>query len=246
MLAGLRLASDIEVRNLLVFVDSQLVANQIKGSYEARQPIIKLYLDKAKELLNGFKSYTIEHIRRNQNKKAEALSKLASMVFAHQLTKEVLVEVLAERSIKSKEVADVIVEEGSNWMTLTREYLISGILPEDPKLSRKIRVKAPQYRLIGDHLYRRSFLSPWLRCVGPKQASNIIYEVHEGSCSLHAGPRSVVSKIMKLGHYWPSMHRDAMDIIHKCEACQIHSKVPRLPKQDMTSVTSVIRENQSI
>jgi ribonuclease HI len=65
LLAGLRLARDMEVRHLLVFVDSQLVANQIKGSYEARQPTIKLYLDKAKELLKGFESYTIEHVRRN-------------------------------------------------------------------------------------------------------------------------------------------------------------------------------------
>ena len=159
------------------------------------------------------------------------------MAFAH-LTKEVLVEVLADRSIQRKEISDVITEEETNWMTPIREYLISGILPEDPKLARKVRIKAPQYRLIGEYLYRRSFLSPWLRCVGPKQAANIIYEVHEGSCSLHAGPRSVVSKIMKLWYYWPSMHMDAIEIIHKCEACQIHSKVPRLPKQDMTSVTS--------
>jgi hypothetical protein len=159
------------------------------------------------------------------------------MAFAH-LTKEVLVEVLAERSIKSREVADVIVEEGSNWMTPIRDYLIIGIILEDLKLARKVRIKAPQYRLIGDHLYRRYFLSPWLRCVRPKQASNIIFKVHEVSCSLHAGPQSIVSKIVKLGYYWPSMHRDAMDIIHKCEACQIHSKVPRLPKQEMTSVTS--------
>ena len=63
------------------------------------------------------------------------------MAFAHQ-TKEVLVEVLAERSIQRKEVSDVICEEESNWMTPIREYLISGILPEDPKLARKVRIKA--------------------------------------------------------------------------------------------------------
>ena len=159
MLAGLLLARDTEVRHLLVFVDSQLVANQIKGSYEARQPTIKQYLDKAKEILNGFASYTIEHVKRNQNKKADALSKLASMSFAH-LTKEVLVELLAERSIQRKEVSDVIFEEESNWMTPIREYLISGILPEDPKLPRKVKNKGPQYKLIGDNLYRRSFLTP--------------------------------------------------------------------------------------
>ena len=97
------------------------------------------------------------------------------MAFAH-LTKE-LVEVLAERSIQRKEVSDVIFEEESNWMTPIREYLISGILPEDPKLARKIKIKAPQYKLIGDNLYRRSLLTNWLRCVGQKQASNIIHEM---------------------------------------------------------------------
>lgn len=69
LLAGLRLARDMEVRHLLVFVESQLVANQIKGSYEARQPTIKQYLDKSKEILNGFESYTIEHVRRNKIRK---------------------------------------------------------------------------------------------------------------------------------------------------------------------------------
>ncbi|GKF85566.1 reverse transcriptase domain-containing protein, partial [Tanacetum coccineum] len=106
------------------------------------------------------------------------------------------------------------------------------------KKARKLRVKAPQYRVIDGNLYRKSYLSPWLRCVGPIQAKSIIQEVHQGSCGMHAGPRSVVSKIMKLGYYWPSMHIDAKAKIQKCEACQIHSSVPRMPKQDMTSITS--------
>ncbi|GJT90686.1 reverse transcriptase domain-containing protein [Tanacetum coccineum] len=55
---------------------------------------------------------------------------------------------------------------------------------------------------------------------------------------MHTGSRSVVSKIMKLGYYCPSMHIDAKALIHRCEACQIHSSVPRKTKQDMTSITS--------
>ncbi|GJR40955.1 reverse transcriptase domain-containing protein [Tanacetum coccineum] len=82
------------------------MVNQIKGLFEARQPRIKQYLQKVKEILKGFDTYTIEHIRRNQNKKADALSKLASMTFEH-LTKEVLVEVL----VKSPSHADNIIKE---------------------------------------------------------------------------------------------------------------------------------------
>ncbi|GJW84618.1 putative reverse transcriptase domain-containing protein [Tanacetum coccineum] len=77
---------------------------------------------KTKDALKGFDSYTIEHIRRNQNKKADALSKLASMNFEH-LTKEVLVEVLAKRSIEEKEILQVETKEEESWMTIIHEYL---------------------------------------------------------------------------------------------------------------------------
>ncbi|GJU49578.1 reverse transcriptase domain-containing protein [Tanacetum coccineum] len=43
--------------------------------------------------------------------------------------------------------------------------------------------------MVEENLYRRSYLSPWLRCVRPMLAKKIIKEVHEGSCGMHSGPR---------------------------------------------------------
>ncbi|GKE98850.1 reverse transcriptase domain-containing protein, partial [Tanacetum coccineum] len=48
----------------------------------------------------------------------------------------------------------------------------------------------------------------------------------------------VVAKAMNLGYFWPSMHRDAKELIKACDDCQAHASVPRLPKADMISVTS--------
>nr|GFC69414.1 reverse transcriptase domain-containing protein [Tanacetum cinerariifolium] len=76
-------------------------------------------------------------------------------------------------------------------------------------------------------LYKRSFLTPWLRCVGPLQAEYAMKEIHKGSCSKHAGPRSVVAKAIRLGYFWPTMHKDAQDMIRKCSDCQIHRPVTR-------------------
>ncbi|GKC94235.1 reverse transcriptase domain-containing protein [Tanacetum coccineum] len=86
-------------------------ASSSDGSCVARQPVIKQYLDKTKEVLKSFNSYSMEHIKRDQNKKADALSKLALMTFSR-LAKEVLVEVLPEKLIAQKEVIDIIKEEG--------------------------------------------------------------------------------------------------------------------------------------
>nr|GEZ52490.1 reverse transcriptase domain-containing protein [Tanacetum cinerariifolium] len=150
----------------------------------------------------------------------------------------VLVEVLKDKSIKEKEVTTVVKEDRSTWMTPIVEYLKEGTLPSDRKEARKLRIKARQYELMKGILYRRSFLTPWLRCVGPLQAEYVIREIHKGSCSMHARPRSVVAKAIRLGYYWPTMHRDARDMIRKCNDCQMHRPIKRNPQQPLTPITT--------
>ena len=53
---------------------------------------------------------------------------------------------------------------------------------------------------------------------------------------MHYGPRTVVAKLLRQGYYWPTMHRDAKEEIDKCDSCQIHSPVPKLPKTILTSI----------
>nr|GEU42506.1 reverse transcriptase domain-containing protein [Tanacetum cinerariifolium] len=232
------IAKEMRVQELTIFVDSQLVANQVNGLFEARQTVIKQYLDKAKELLANFSCHTKEHIKRDQTKKEDALSKLALMTFS-KLAKKVLVEVIKDKSITQKEFANVTHKKEDSWMIPILEYLQFGKLPDDPQKARKLRIKALLYRIMDGTLYRRSYLSPWLRCVGETQAKSIFQEVHQGSCGMHAGPQSVVLKIIRLGYYWSSMHKDATSLIQRCETCQIHSPIPRKPKQEMTSIMSV-------
>nr|GEX70535.1 reverse transcriptase domain-containing protein [Tanacetum cinerariifolium] len=162
LLSGLRIAKEIEIHKLIIFVDSQLVANQFKGIFKARQTTIKHYLEKPMDLMSSFHTYLIKHIKREQYKKANPLSKLASMTFS-KLTKEVLVEVIQNKSIAKKEVANIVQEEGDNWMTPIREYLKSRTLPNDPQKARNLCIKDPLYKMIEEKLYRRSYLSPWLR-----------------------------------------------------------------------------------
>ncbi|GJU87036.1 reverse transcriptase domain-containing protein [Tanacetum coccineum] len=161
LIAGLRIAAQMGVCNVHVSVDSKLVANQVLGTYVAKEENMIKYLEKAKSLVSGFTNFSISQVPRSKNKKSDTLSKIASTSFTH-LSKQVLVEVLKENPYKKR---------------------------------------------------KRSFLKPWLRYAGPLQSDYVIREIHEGSCSMHAGPRSVVAKAMRLGYYWPTMHRDARDII---------------------------------
>ncbi|GJZ68574.1 reverse transcriptase domain-containing protein [Tanacetum coccineum] len=175
------------------------------------------------------------NIPRNKNQKADVLSKLASVAFNH-LTKEVLVETLDMPSTDMKEINAVVEEEGETWMTPIINCLERGIWLEDKHEARILRMKIGQYVMEEGVLFKRSYLMPMLRCVGPLQANYVIREIHMGACSMHLKARSVVAKAIRQGYYWPTMHRDAREEIRKCDSCQIHSPIPKLPKTLMTSI----------
>ncbi|GJR91670.1 reverse transcriptase domain-containing protein [Tanacetum coccineum] len=198
LIVGLCIAMQMGVQNLQANVDSKLVANQVNGVYVAKESNMIKYLEKVKNLASTFQEFSIKQVPRGENKKADALSKIASTSFAH-LSKQVLVEELREKSIDEQEILAVVKEEGHTWMTSVYEYLTEGILPEEKKKARAIRRKAGRYEVINETLYKKSFLGPWLRCVGPLQANYVLREIHEGSCSMHSGPRSVVVKALRFG-----------------------------------------------
>ncbi|GJU36197.1 reverse transcriptase domain-containing protein [Tanacetum coccineum] len=237
LIVGLRIAEQMGVKNLQANVDSRLVANQVNGTYVAKEADMVRYLEKVKALTGGFKAFTIKQIPRSENKKADALSKIASTSFAH-LSKQVLVEELNEKSISEVEVLTVVEEEGDTWMTPIYKYLAEETLPADMKKARAIKRKSWRFTVINGILYKKSFLGPWLRCVGPLQANYVLREIHEGSCSMHAGTRSVVAKALRTGYYWPTMYRDARTLIRACQDCQVHKPILRNPQQKLTPITS--------
>ncbi|GJU65956.1 reverse transcriptase domain-containing protein [Tanacetum coccineum] len=101
---------------------------------------------------------------------------------------------IAEQMGVQKEILAVVEEEGHSWMTPLLEYLTDGTLPAEVKRARSIKIKSRQYDVINGVIYRKPFLEPWLRCVGPLQAEYIVREIHEGSYNMHSGPRSVVAR----------------------------------------------------
>ncbi|XP_071695358.1 uncharacterized protein [Rutidosis leptorrhynchoides] len=215
----------------------RLVANQFNGIFEAHDELMQKYLKLVQELAVDFDLFQITQVSRTLNKKADALSKLAALTFSH-FKKEIWAEEVKVKSIEEDSVSSAVEEEERSWMTPIIEFLTKGTLPINSSEARKIKMKAPMYLLDKGVLYRKSFLGPHLRCLNPTQAESIIREVHEGMCALHSGHKTVASKIMQLGYYWTSMYRDAVEVIRKCQSCQLHAPVSKAPRHPMTSVAS--------
>ncbi|GKD21314.1 reverse transcriptase domain-containing protein [Tanacetum coccineum] len=237
LIGRLRIAEQMGVKNVQASVDARLVANQVNRTYVAKEADMTRYLEKVKALTGSFKGFTIKQIPRSENKKADALSKIASTSFAH-LSKQVLVEELKEKSISEVEVLEVVEEEGDTWMTPIFKYIAEETLPTYMKKARAIRRKSWRFAIINGILYKKSFLGPWLRCVGPLQANYVLREIHEGFCSMHAGTQSIVAKALRTGYYWPTVHKDARTLIRASQDCQVHKPVLRNPQQKLTPITS--------
>nr|GEU65675.1 reverse transcriptase domain-containing protein [Tanacetum cinerariifolium] len=167
LIAGLKIAEQMDVKNLQENVDLRLVANQVNKTYVVKETGMIRYLEKVKGLTNSFTAFSIKQIPRSENKKADALSKIASTSFAH-LSKQVLVEELKEKSISTMEVL-AVVEEGYTWMTLIFKYLMDGTLPVDAKKARVVKRKSWRFVVVNKALYEKSFLGPWLRFELPEE-----------------------------------------------------------------------------
>ncbi|XP_076903888.1 uncharacterized protein LOC143559074 [Bidens hawaiensis] len=212
-----------------------LITGQINGTYEAKNDVMASYLSQAKDLILQFLSCKVIHIKRSENKSADALSKGASTNFEH-FAKYIRVEVLDRPSVPQHKV--LVIQTGvESWMTPIMAYLTSGAPLEEKAVARKIRHKALNYRMQDGILYRRYFLSPLLRCVDAEDTNYLIREVHEGIYGLHAGYRMVVAKLMNAGYYWPDMHMDATHKIRKCDSCQRHAPNTLRPKNELVPVT---------
>ena len=77
LVAGLAAALDLGVSELAVRMDSELVVRQMKGVYRVKNEGLKPLFQEARALSLRFRSFAIEHVRRELNSRADAAANRA-------------------------------------------------------------------------------------------------------------------------------------------------------------------------
>ena len=97
------------------------------------------------------------------------------------------------RNLKIKEVLETSKSlELKDWRFLYIDFILYGILPDDPKEAVAIRRKNSRfyYNAIMQTLYRRSYDGILLRCLPHKEVQKALKEAHDGMCRAHQpGPK---------------------------------------------------------
>ena len=237
VIAGLNLAHSLEVDQLEVYSDSQLVVKQIEDTYEAKNERMILYLQKVRDLLKKFVLVQVKHVPRTENSRVDAFAKLAT-ASQEGLSRSTPVEYLVEPSIDLCNVVVAPVESVQSWMDPIWDYIIDRSLPDDPKEAIKIRARSARFTNHKGSLYKRGFFTPFLKCIAGKDTEYELREVHEGICGNHIGAWALEGKVLRQGYYWPTILKDATDLVKKCRICQEHAKISRLPSKPLMSITS--------
>uniref|UniRef100_A0A2N9G140 Uncharacterized protein n=1 Tax=Fagus sylvatica TaxID=28930 RepID=A0A2N9G140_FAGSY len=213
MLIGLRTAKKLGANHLQIFCDSQLVANQISGEYQARDDRMSAYLTVARTLLAEFGSTHVAQIGREHNSHADILAKLA-MTLELDIQRTVCIETLEQPSFQDQEVSVCSISIRPSWMDPILSYLKDNKLLEDKKEAKMIKQKAPIFWVSKEGLlYRRSFTGPYLLCVHPNRVKDFLFEIHEGICGSHTGGRSLAHRAISQGYWWPYMQADALKYV---------------------------------
>nr|KYP50247.1 Retrovirus-related Pol polyprotein from transposon 297 family [Cajanus cajan] len=227
LLAGMKLAKEMGATSLSARSDSQLITGQVAGTFQAKDPQLAKYLEKVKLLSENFREFTLNHVPREQNSRADLLSKLASTKKPG-ATRSVIQETLAQPSINEAQGNVLFIQEELNsWMGPYIAYITRGELPEDKREASLVQKESARFVVINERLYQRGFSSPLLRCLIMSQAQRVMDEIHSGMCGSHIGGRALVYKVARAGYFWPSLRNDCVNWVQKCDGCQRHATLVR-------------------
>ncbi|XP_030924708.1 uncharacterized protein LOC115951690 [Quercus lobata] len=239
LLEGMGMIRRMGGKSVDMFSDSRLIVGQVNGDMEAKDERMQEYLVRVKHLQTHFHHFRLTHVPRSGNTHANSLATLATSS-AQPLPRVILVEeILRPLTEKANGFGIHNIRAGPSWMDPIVLYLKHDTLPDDKVEAGKIKRKATRFWLSEDSkLYRRSFSGPYLLCVHPEAVELILEELHEGICESHSLGRSLSHRALTLGYWWPSMHKEALDYVKKCEQCQRFAPSIHQPGGELNPLSS--------
>nr|GEV81192.1 reverse transcriptase domain-containing protein [Tanacetum cinerariifolium] len=84
------------------------------------------------------------------------------------------------------------------------------------------------FRIYTDKIIRR--------CVHGQETFEILKACHEGPTRGHHGANLIAKKVFDASFFWPSIYRDAPDMIKTCDTCQRQGKIPQKDEMPQNTI----------
>ncbi|KAL0427163.1 UNVERIFIED_CONTAM: hypothetical protein Slati_2891100 [Sesamum latifolium] len=178
---GMMMAHETATMHLLAYLDSQLIVKQVEGAYEAKEESMIQYLQQIKELKTSFDHFQIIQVPREENIKADCLSKFASALEDCR-TRHITIQYFS-KARAALAVQPITAEE--DWRTPVIRWLEEGHLPDNRWEAARLKARATRFLLQGCTLYKRSYTHPLLWCLSTEEGIHVLQEIHSRCCGAH-------------------------------------------------------------
>nr|GEY40184.1 reverse transcriptase domain-containing protein [Tanacetum cinerariifolium] len=74
------------------------------------------------------------------------------------------------------------------------------------------------------------------RCIHGQKAIDILKACHNGPTEGHHGLNNIAKKVFDSGFYWPTIYRDAHDLVKSCDACQRQGNISQRDEMPQNSI----------
>ncbi|GKA34264.1 reverse transcriptase domain-containing protein [Tanacetum coccineum] len=74
------------------------------------------------------------------------------------------------------------------------------------------------------------------RCVYGQEAVDILTACHNGPTEGHDGANYIAKKVFDSGFFWPTIYRNAYDLVTRCDACQRSGKISQRDKMPQNAI----------
>jgi hypothetical protein len=109
------------------------------------------------------------------------------------------------------------------------QFLSTGMTPREYTVIQKkqLVVHAAYFSLIVGQLYNMGPDEILRRCVMEAERTLILAEAHEGIAGGHYAGKETTQKVLRVGLWWPTLHKYAKDYYSSCDVCQRVGKPSR-------------------
>ncbi|KAK8918768.1 hypothetical protein KSP39_PZI021391 [Platanthera zijinensis] len=228
VIAGLRLARELGVHDVEVLTDSLVVASQINGEFEAREPTLQRYLAKVKGVIGTFQTFSIRHVPREDNEQVDQLAKHGPRAGGYH-----------HRPLSP-------IHRGGGADGGGTAPLLDGPIrhfPDHRGVSQGDGRKETQVQIgILPHARRPVIPENSLRDAGA------LCGREGGPEDFRRGPlrgvweslwsRTLEGWIVRQGYFWPTLGLDAAKFTKECHKCQLFTPLQLQPAQRLRSITA--------
>ncbi|XP_070014066.1 uncharacterized protein [Nicotiana sylvestris] len=130
---------------------------------------------------------------------------------------------------------------GMTWFADVANFLVTGIAPCELSSNQRKKLKRDSLDYYWDepYLFKICIDGVIQRCVPEEEQLSILEACHSSPYGGHHGGVRKTSKVLICGFYWPTLYKDASELVKRCDECQRASGISKKDEIPLNTILEV-------